>query len=111
MVQFSQGCGHPAAPVAALRGFDIAGPGERHRAAPDRPAVSARLAGELSSPAGKRQFRRGVLDATSGTVAEVGSAGSHLIAALARADCLIDVPVDVTSVADGSVVTVRLLDC
>ncbi|MEJ8281024.1 gephyrin-like molybdotransferase Glp [Pseudonocardia spirodelae] len=78
--------------------------------APARPVVTARLSGGLSSPAGRRQFRRGLLDAATGTVAEVGSAGSHLIAALARADCLIDVPVDATTVADGEPVAVWLLD-
>ncbi|WP_226358132.1 gephyrin-like molybdotransferase Glp [Pseudonocardia sp. ICBG601] len=78
--------------------------------APARPVVTARLSGALSSPAGRRQFRRGLLDAAAGTVSEVGSTGSHLIAALARADCLIDLPADTTAVADGEQVAVWLLD-
>ncbi|SFM61975.1 molybdopterin molybdochelatase [Pseudonocardia ammonioxydans] len=104
----------PGNPVSSLVSFEaFVRPALRAamgHPAPARPVVSARLAGELSSPAGKRQFRRGVLDATTGTVAEVGTAGSHLIAALARADCLIDLPAATTSVADGEPVAVWLLD-
>ncbi|WP_369378367.1 gephyrin-like molybdotransferase Glp [Streptomyces sp. cg36] len=63
----------------------------------------------LSSPAGRRQFLRGAYDAESGTVTPVGGAGSHLIAALAQADCLIVLPEDVTSAEPGSEVEVVLL--
>ncbi|MEV1292311.1 gephyrin-like molybdotransferase Glp [Pseudonocardia sp. NPDC049635] len=104
----------PGNPVSSLVSFEVfVRPALRAamgHPAPHRPVVTARLAGELSSPAGKRQFRRGVLDATSATVAEIGSTGSHLIAALARADCLIDVPADVTRVADGSPVATWLIE-
>lgn len=76
-----------------------------------RPTVRAALttAGALSSPAGKRQFLRGVYDEVSGTVVPVGGSGSHLIAALARADALIVVPEDVTSVEPGTETEVVLL--
>ena len=77
---------------------------------PARPVVSARLDGALSSPAGRRQFRRGVLDARSGTVSEIGTSASHLIAALAQADCLIDIPAEVERVEDGDGVAVWLLE-
>jgi molybdopterin molybdotransferase len=50
---------------------------------PDRPLVRARLAETLRSPPGKRQFRRGCLDAAAGTVRTVGGPGSHLLSALA----------------------------
>ncbi|MEU6699307.1 gephyrin-like molybdotransferase Glp [Pseudonocardia sp. NPDC046786] len=104
----------PGNPVSSLVSFEaFVRPALRAamgHPAPHRPVVTARLAGKLSSPAGKRQFRRGVLDAATGTVAEIGSTGSHLIAALARADCLIDVPPDVTTVADGSPVAVWLIE-
>ena len=56
---------------------------------PDRPIVRARLTETLRSPSGKRQFRRGTLDAAAGTVRTVGGPGSHLLSALARANCLI----------------------
>ncbi|GAA2950023.1 molybdotransferase-like divisome protein Glp [Streptomyces enissocaesilis] len=76
-----------------------------------RPKIRAALsAGEpLSSPAGKRQFLRGTYDEESGTVTPVGGAGSHLIAALARANALITVPEDVTEVEPATEVDVVLL--
>ncbi|MER7397695.1 gephyrin-like molybdotransferase Glp [Streptomyces sp. NPDC000151] len=62
-----------------------------------------------SSPRGKRQFLRGRHDPVSGTVTPVGGAGSHLVKALAHANCLIAVPEDVTEVAAGDEVDVVLL--
>ena len=62
--------------------------------------VTAALADALTSTAGRRQFRRGVLDAVAGTVREVGGPPSHLLAALARADCFFVVPEEVTEL-DG----------
>ncbi|MHC0432537.1 molybdotransferase-like divisome protein Glp [Streptomyces sp. O3] len=62
----------------------------------------------LTSPAGKRQFLRGTY-AQDGTVTPVGGAGSHLIAALARADALIVVPEDTTEVEPGTELDVILL--
>ncbi|MEU9982057.1 gephyrin-like molybdotransferase Glp [Streptomyces sp. NPDC050856] len=69
-----------------------------------RPRARAVLAadGPLSSPAGKRQFLRGRYDAEAGTVTPVGGAGSHLIAALAHADALLDIPEDTTTVEPGT---------
>jgi len=75
---------------------------------PARPTVTAVLAEDLRSPAGKRQFRRGVLD--GGTVREVGRPASHLLASLARAQCLIVVPETVTEATAGTPVEVWLLD-
>ena len=78
---------------------------------PDRPVVTARLAERWTSPAGRRQFRRGVLDAVRGTVREIGGPPSHLLAALARADCLVVVPEEVTELDAGAPsVEVWLLD-
>ncbi|MFB6809571.1 gephyrin-like molybdotransferase Glp [Streptomyces sp. NPDC056387] len=76
-----------------------------------RPSVRATLAADkaLGSPAGRRQFLRGVYDPESGTVRPVGGSGSHLIAALAHADCLIVVPEDVTSAEPGADLEVVLL--
>ncbi|SDL06069.1 gephyrin-like molybdotransferase Glp [Streptomyces indicus] len=76
-----------------------------------RPSVRAELRCEepLSSPKGKRQFLRGAYDAEAGAVRPVGGSGSHLIAALAQADCLIVVPEDTTEVAPGTELEVILL--
>lgn len=62
----------------------------------------------MTSPAGKRQFMRARLDRT-GTVTPVGGHGSHLLAALAMANCLVELPEEATDVAVGSHVQVRLL--
>jgi molybdopterin molybdotransferase len=76
-----------------------------------RPKVRALLKADnpLTSPAGKRQFLRGVYDPESGTVSPVGGSGSHLVAALAHADCLIVVPEPDTSAEPGAEVEVVLL--
>ncbi|MBT2394202.1 molybdopterin molybdotransferase MoeA [Streptomyces sp. ISL-1] len=76
-----------------------------------RPKARALLKADkpLSSPAGKRQFLRGAYDPESGTVSPVGGSSSHLIAALAHADCLIVVPEPYTSVEPGAEVEVVLL--
>ncbi|MFI6339173.1 gephyrin-like molybdotransferase Glp [Streptomyces sp. NPDC050535] len=74
-----------------------------------RPSVRAVLATDkaLTSPAGRRQFLRGTY--ADGRVTPVGGAGSHLVAALAQADCLIVVPENDTSVEPGTEVDVVLL--
>jgi molybdopterin molybdotransferase len=76
----------------------------------DRPMVRAALGERLTSPAGKRQFRRGIVDAVHGSVHEVGTAASHMLGSLARAECLIVVPEDATELAEGTVAEVWLLD-
>lgn len=58
----------------------------------------------LRSPAGKRQFQRGRL--VDGGVEPVAGPGSHLIATMARADVLIDIPAETTSVPAGADVRV-----
>jgi molybdopterin molybdotransferase len=80
---------------------------------PERPRVTASLAAPLTSTPGRRQFRRGVVDAAAAcagsTVREVGGPPSHLLAALARADCLFVVPEEVTELPAGASVEVWLL--
>ncbi len=104
----------PGNPVSAHVSFEVfvrpalrAALGHPH---PERPVVVARLAQRLTSPSGRRQFRRGVLDARDGTVAEVGGPPSHLLGSLARADCLFVVPEETTELVAGSPVSVWLLD-
>ncbi|MBQ0866626.1 gephyrin-like molybdotransferase Glp [Streptomyces smyrnaeus] len=82
-----------------------------------RRTVRARLAVDspLTSPEGKRQFLRGDYTPPGeedelGTVRAVGGAGSHLIAALAQANALIDVPEKTDRLAPGEEVTVVPLD-
>ena len=82
-----------------------------HGASPPGAAAGHRRPGAaLTSTPGRRQFRRGVLDAVAGTVREVGGPPSHLLAALARADCFFVVPEEVTALAAGAPVEVWLLD-
>jgi molybdopterin molybdotransferase len=76
-----------------------------------RPTVRATLKTDepVKSPVGRRQFLRGVYDAEAGTVTPVGGSGSHLIAALAHADCLLVVPEAAQRVDPGAEVEVVLL--
>ncbi|MEU3184432.1 gephyrin-like molybdotransferase Glp [Streptomyces sp. NPDC006923] len=76
-----------------------------------RPTVRATLAADkpLSSPAGRRQYLRGVYDAETGTVTPVGGSGSHLVAALAQADALIVIPEESTSAEPGAELDVVLI--
>ena len=104
----------PGNPVSSHVSFEVfvrpvlrAALGHPH---PDRPRITAPLAAALTSTAGRRQFRRGVLDAVAGTVREVGGPPSHLLAALARADCFFVVPEEVTELAAGVPVEVWLLE-
>ncbi|QQQ76861.1 molybdopterin molybdotransferase MoeA [Saccharothrix sp. 6-C] len=76
----------------------------------ERPTVAARLSAPITSPAGRTQFRRGAYDPASGrVVTPVGGPGSHLLSALAVSNCLIEVPEEVTELAAGAEVAVRLL--
>jgi len=78
-----------------------------------RPAVRARAAVGWSSPAGKRQFVRAVLEDPGEGVLRVrplGGQGSHLVADLATASCLAVVPEDVVAVGAGEELECLLLD-
>ena len=104
----------PGNPVSALVSFEVFVRPVLRRAFghpyPERPVVIARLAQAVTSPSGRRQFRRGVLDARNGTVAEVGGPPSHLLGSLAKADCLFVVPEETTELVAGAEVAVWLLD-
>jgi molybdopterin molybdotransferase len=74
-----------------------------------RATVQAVALERVDSPAGIRQYRRGVLhrEATGGySVSLVGGAGSHLIASMASSNCLVVIDEEVTEVVAGSRVTV-----
>ncbi|WP_104523765.1 molybdopterin molybdotransferase MoeA [Blastococcus atacamensis] len=102
----------PGNPVSAFVSFEVfVRPALRRalgHAFPDRLRAPARLTGPLRSPAGRRQFLRGRYD--GGEVSQVGGPGSHLVAHLARANCLVVVPEDVTELPAGAVVDVVLIE-
>ena len=60
------------------------------------------LTEDLTSPRGKRQFRRGVLDRDAGTVTSYGPPASHHLRWLASANCLLEIDEDVAELAAGS---------
>lgn len=64
--------------------------------------------GTLASPAGRRQLLRG-RRAAPGEVVVVGGPGSHLVASMAAADVLVDVPAATARVHDGDEVEVWAL--
>ena len=102
----------PGNPVSAFVSFEVFVRPALRRAlgytSPDRLHAPARLTGPLNSPAGKRQFLRGRY--SGGEVSQVGGPGSHLVAHLARANCLVVVPEDVTELSDGADVDVVLIE-
>ena len=103
----------PGNPVSSYISFQVFVLPALHRMlgrAPDAAAwPTARLADPvISSPAGKRQFLRGVL--RDGELHQVGGPGSHLIGALAASDALIIVPEEATSLAAGDEVQMLSLD-
>ncbi|MBV9160162.1 MAG: molybdopterin molybdotransferase MoeA [Pseudonocardiales bacterium] len=99
----------PGNPVSASVSFEVfVRPALRAamRLPVPRPRAIARLTEALDSPADKRQFRRGAFDPAAGTVTPVGGPGSHLLGALARSNCLIDIPETTTALEAGEQVTV-----
>ncbi|GBE65384.1 molybdopterin molybdenumtransferase [Mycobacterium sp. MFM001] len=96
----------PGNPVSALVSFEVfIRPALRTAMglpAVHRPRRTAVLTETLTSPRGRRQFRRGVFDAEAGTVMSYGPPASHHLRWLASANCLLDIPEDVTEIAAGS---------
>jgi len=100
----------PGNPVSALVSFEVfVRPALRAAMGipdPDRPRRTAVLAEALTSPAGKRQFRRGVYDPIGGTVTGYGPPASHHLRWLASANCLVDIDEDVTELSVGQPVQI-----
>ncbi|ORV19609.1 molybdopterin molybdotransferase MoeA [Mycobacterium celatum] len=96
----------PGNPVSALVSFEVfVRPALRAAMglpAAHRPRRTAVLTETLTSPRGKRQFRRGVFDADAGTVMSYGPPASHHLRWLASANCLLDIPEEVTEIAAGA---------
>lgn len=106
----------PGNPVSSLVSFEVfVRPALRRMLGASslfRPVVTATLAAPVRSPAGRRQFLRGRVD-RSGLgwwVEPVGGAASHLLAPLARSNCLIVLDEQTVDVPAGSEVTVMLLE-
>lgn len=103
----------PGNPVSAFVSFEVfLRPALLHAMGHEttaRPIVWVEAAEAMSSPAGKRQLRRGVVDLSSRTVALKGSWESHFLGSLAAANCLLDIPEHVTQVLVGEPVAVWLL--
>ena len=99
----------PGNPVSTLVSFEVFARPLLRKAA-GLPAIVAEelpLAGALTSPRGKRQFLRGRRDDES--VKLVSGPGSHLVAGMAWADVLVDIPAEVDALEAGSTVTVWAL--
>lgn len=106
----------PANPVSALVVFEvIVRPVIRlmlGRRNPYRRTVTARTLEPISSPAGRRQFLRGQLmrdDEDEYLVHILGGSGTHLLASLAEANCLVLIDEDVTELPTGAEVAVSFL--
>ncbi|PRC48363.1 molybdopterin molybdenumtransferase, partial [Mycobacterium sp. ITM-2017-0098] len=82
----------PGNPVSALVSFEVfIRPALRAAMGvpvTERPRRTAMLTEDLTSPRGKRQFRRGVFDPVTDTVTGYGPPASHHLRWLASANCL-----------------------
>jgi molybdopterin molybdotransferase len=100
----------PGNPVSALVSFEVFIRAPLRTAMglpnPERPRRTAVLSEDLTSPRGKRQFRRGVLDRDAGTVSSYGPPASHHLRWLASANCLLEIDEDVAEITAGSPVQV-----
>lgn len=96
----------PGNPVSALVSFEVFIRPALRRAMglpdPERPHRAAVLTESLTSPRGKRQFRRAVLDRDTATVTSYGPPASHHLRWLASANALLDIAEDVVAVPEGT---------
>ncbi len=97
----------PGNPVSAQVSFVVFARDVLERAAgrPPRDRETRRTVEVIVSPPGKRQMLRG-RTGPDGSVRVVGGAGSHLVATMAAADVLVEVPEGVGRVAAGERVRV-----
>jgi molybdopterin molybdotransferase len=104
----------PGNPVSALVSFEVFIRAPLRAAMglprPERPRLDATVTENLTSPGGRRQFRRGVLSRADGsgpaTVTSYGPPASHHLRWLASANCLLEIEEDVVELAAGSPVRV-----
>jgi molybdopterin molybdotransferase len=76
-----------------------------------RPIVQAIFQEKFSKRTGRRHFLRGVLTQEEGVfkVRTTGAQGSGILTSMVKANCLIDIPVEVERVNPGDPVSVQLL--
>ena len=100
----------PGNPVSTQISFEVfVAPLLREVAVLPAASITTRpLAADLVSVPGKRQFLRGRIE-DNGSVSLVSGPGSHLIAGLAQADVLVDVPTDTLTMNEGDLVETWLL--
>ncbi|MFN2494710.1 MAG: gephyrin-like molybdotransferase Glp [Pseudonocardiaceae bacterium] len=107
----------PGNPISALVVFEVLvrplirlALGKRN---PYRRTITARLLSPVTSTAGRRGFLRGQLlrdpDTAECLVQPLGTAGAHLLASLAEANCLILIDAEATEVPVGEEVAVSYL--
>lgn len=106
----------PSNPVSALVVFEvIVRPVVRlmlGRRNPYRRTITAKLLAPVTSPESRRQFLRGQLmrdDNDEYVVHVLGAGGTHLLASLAEANCLVLIDEDTTKLASGARVAVSFL--
>lgn len=106
----------PSHPVSALVVFEvIIRPLVRvmlGRRNPYRRTITARTLSPITSPAGRRQFLRGQLmrdEDDEYLVHILGAGGTHLLASLAEANCLVLIDEDTTSLPTGAEIMVSFL--
>jgi molybdopterin molybdotransferase len=96
----------PGNPVSALVSFEVfIRPALRAAMGipnPQRPKRTAVLSESVTSPRGKRQFRRALLDNAAGRVISYGPPASHHLRWLASANALLDIPEAVVEVPAGT---------
>jgi molybdopterin molybdotransferase len=107
--------GLPGNPVSAFVSFEVfVRPAIRRllgRRGIDRPTVTARAGARMGAPRHKRGYTRVRLerDGEGWVATPTGPQGSHVITSIALANGLAVIPEDVTEIAEGAEVTVRLL--
>ncbi|TKB91296.1 MAG: molybdopterin molybdotransferase MoeA [Nitrospira sp.] len=77
-----------------------------------RPMVQAKFQERFSKRGDRRHFLRGILTSEDGVfkVRTTGAQGSGILTSMVKANCLIDVPVEVERLNPGDDVTVQLLN-
>ena len=107
--------GLPGNPVSALLLFNLMVEPALRRMMGDRTPsqalLRATLRGSLRKKPGRLEWVRAVLQSGNGSpvVVPTSGQGSHMIGGLAAANCLIRFPQEMSALADGSEVEVRLL--
>src|SRR5574341_385823 len=114
-IQGKLACGLPGKPVSSMVTFEqLVRPAmlkmSGHRSY-GRPLVHAVFQEKFSKRTDRRHFLRGVLTREDGVfkVRTTGDQGSGILTSMVKANCLIDVPVEVERLNPGDLVTVQLL--